>query len=266
MAGECEGLARIASNDEESARLGYRLLIMYHHTKTKGDIAVSKAIADLIEKGYGVFTPLTEHLPFDLIAYKDGKLYKIQAKYGVARNITTWASKQGNHRKFYKDGDFDYYAVYLPDKNLVVYPALKFGGHLIRTEPLEKSSASYYWYEDFLDFTDEAKKRNFKDFGIDLALSKAFTDNIGNKKVERPSSEELKTLLWSMPTIKIAQKFGVSDKAISKWAKYYNIKKPPRGYWRKVETKTLACPADSGLGTSNLDVEGSTPSQATLRV
>jgi hypothetical protein len=41
-------------------------------------------------------------------------------------------------------------------------------------------------------------------------------------------------MLWLKPTTKIAIDFGVSDKSIEKWAKYYNLKKPPRGYWSKL--------------------------------
>lgn len=51
------------------------------------------------------------------------------------------------------------------------------------------------------------------------------------RKVARPNKEELESLVWLMPTVKIANKFGVSDKAISKWCKLYNIVKPGRGYW-----------------------------------
>lgn len=51
------------------------------------------------------------------------------------------------------------------------------------------------------------------------------------RKVERPSKEELNKLLWEKPTTKIAEDFGVSDSAVSKWAKSYNLEKPPRGYW-----------------------------------
>lgn len=40
-------------------------------------------------------------------------------------------------------------------------------------------------------------------------------------------------LLWEIPTTQIAKKYGVSDKAIGKWAKSYGIDKPPRGYWMK---------------------------------
>jgi hypothetical protein len=50
------------------------------------------------------------------------------------------------------------------------------------------------------------------------------------------SADELKNLVWEIPTIKIAEMFGVSDKAIEKRCKKFGIPKPPRGYWRKLET------------------------------
>lgn len=51
------------------------------------------------------------------------------------------------------------------------------------------------------------------------------------RKVERPTAEELREMLWEKPTSQIAKQFGVSDKAVEKWAKAYNLSKPPRGYW-----------------------------------
>lgn len=54
-------------------------------------------------------------------------------------------------------------------------------------------------------------------------------------KVEWPEKEILSKLVWEMPTIQIAKDFGVSDKAIQKWCKFYEISKPPRGYWAKVK-------------------------------
>jgi hypothetical protein len=53
------------------------------------------------------------------------------------------------------------------------------------------------------------------------------------RRVKRPTSSVLKKLLWEMPTTQIAKRFGVSDKAVEKWAKFYKIPKPPRGYWAK---------------------------------
>jgi hypothetical protein len=53
------------------------------------------------------------------------------------------------------------------------------------------------------------------------------------RKVVRPSKEELSGMLWQEPTTKIAERLGISDKAVEKWAKSYGIAKPPRGYWAK---------------------------------
>lgn len=53
------------------------------------------------------------------------------------------------------------------------------------------------------------------------------------RKVVRPSKEELTIMIWETPTTHIAKKYGVSDNAVAKWCKNYNISKPPRGYWAK---------------------------------
>lgn len=58
------------------------------------------------------------------------------------------------------------------------------------------------------------------------------------QKVCRPSKSELKIMLWEMPTTKIAKQYGVSDTAVSKWAKFYNLQKPPRGYWTNKTIKS----------------------------
>ena len=70
------------------------------------------------------------------------------------------------------------------------------------------------------------------------------TENIFNaraakRKVERPSKEELQKMLWEIPTTHIAEKFGVSDTAIKKWAQGYGLEKPPRGYWEKLKSNKL---------------------------
>lgn len=56
------------------------------------------------------------------------------------------------------------------------------------------------------------------------------------RKVERPSKEVLEKFLWEKPTSQIAIDFGVSDNAITKWAKSYGLEKPPRGYWSKLKS------------------------------
>ena len=39
-----------------------------------------------------------------------------------------------------------------------------------------------------------------------------------------------------MSTVQVAKLLGVSDVAVAKRCKRLGIEKPPRGYWRKVET------------------------------
>lgn len=43
------------------------------------------------------------------------------------------------------------------------------------------------------------------------------------RKVERPNKEELETLIKEKPFTRIAEQYGVSDKAITKWCKYYGL-------------------------------------------
>jgi len=209
---------------------------MKHHTKEKGDIAVTKIIADLTEKGFDILLPISEHLPFDLIAYKDHISYRLQCKYasdGIAKCKTSWADKNGNHVKKYSINDFDYFGLYLPDTKSCVYPSAKYMGSKINTE-IPNSGVAFYWYKDFLQFTNDAERKTYKDFNIDLTKTmteKTIQAHINSRKVIRPSKEELEKLLWEKPTTQIAEQFGVSDKAIEKWSKNYGINKPPRGYW-----------------------------------
>jgi len=45
---------------------------------------------------------------------------------------------------------------------------------------------------------------------------------------------EMQQMVWEMPTVHIASVYGVSDKAIEKFCKKHQIKKPGRGYWAKI--------------------------------
>lgn len=138
-------------------------IMKQHLTKEKGNIAVAKTICDLTEKGYTTFTPtISEHLPFDVLAYKDNVFYRIQVKYsadGMVNKRSSWANKQGTHNIKYNKSDFDYYAIYLPNINTVIYPSSSFKGYTIRTIP-PTISCEFWWWEDFTTFTDIVKMRN----------------------------------------------------------------------------------------------------------
>ena len=99
-----------------------------HYTKNKGDLGVLKAQLDLYEKGYLILTPQTEHSPFDLVGYKDGKFLRIQVKYRTAKNDkievpfrTCWADKNGTHTQDYDKNEIDVMCVYCPDTDKCYY-------------------------------------------------------------------------------------------------------------------------------------------------
>lgn len=104
--------------------------VYLHHTKDKGDLGVIKIMADLSEQGLKILTPISEHLPFDIVVFSEvsGKLYKVQVKYkAMVRGVvqvplkTSFYGKTGSVTKRYKDDDFDIIAIYCPDINSCAY-------------------------------------------------------------------------------------------------------------------------------------------------
>lgn len=200
---------------------------MIPESKQKGDIGAIKVISDLAEKGYVILTPLVcESLPFDVVAYKDGKFTKIQCKYtsnGSAPKATSWTDKHGSHKRKYRDGDFDYYGLYLPSINKVIYPSIKFAGSTIRST-IPATNQKFYWWEDFKDFTDFADKRSVKDDG----MTKRKTSDTSSFKFELlkiPSKEELIQLYSAKSLKEIACDYKISERVVSGWIKKYNILK-----------------------------------------
>jgi len=100
-----------------------------HHTKTKADLGVAKTIADLMSKGIIPCIPLSEHQPYDLIAVlPNGKTLKLQVKYATLKKgkvevkfRTCWVDRNRTHMRKYSESEFDYYAIYCPEKEKVLY-------------------------------------------------------------------------------------------------------------------------------------------------
>ncbi len=49
------------------------------------------------------------------------------------------------------------------------------------------------------------------------------------------TKEELEGLVWSYPSTEVGRLLNISDVAVGKRCKRLGIKKPPRGYWRRLE-------------------------------
>ena len=100
-----------------------------HHTKRKGDLGVLKAQVDLFEQGFAVLSPLTEHAPFDLVAYRSGEFRRVQVKYRRLDKFgkldvkfsTCWTDRSGTHTVPIDKTEVDLYCVYCPDTDECYY-------------------------------------------------------------------------------------------------------------------------------------------------
>ncbi|MBI5872968.1 MAG: hypothetical protein HZB36_02350 [Candidatus Omnitrophica bacterium] len=131
-----------------------------HHTKVKADIGVAKCIADLASKGYIPCIPLSEHQPYDIVAVLDkGAVVKLQVKYASLQDNgtievkfrTSWADKNGTHVRYYKENDFDLFAIYCPEKDIVLYvPNTKDAPTAIRFDKTRNNQGRYVsWADDY---------------------------------------------------------------------------------------------------------------------
>jgi len=99
-----------------------------HHTKNKGDLGVLHAKVDLAEKGYRLLLPLSEHEPFDLVAYKDETFLRVQVRYRTMVKgyiavpfRTSWADRNGSHTLKLDKSSVDVFCVYCPDTRTCYY-------------------------------------------------------------------------------------------------------------------------------------------------
>ena len=103
---------------------------MRHHTKDKGDIGLVCVMADLLKHDIQVALPVSEHLPFDLVAIDpSGQTLKVSVKYRVmsnrgsisVRSQSVWNDRNGTHYRRHGVGDYDAIAIYCPDTDECYY-------------------------------------------------------------------------------------------------------------------------------------------------
>lgn len=208
---------------------------MNHHTKDKGDIGLTKVIADLVEKGFKISLPLHEHLQYDLIADFEGKLIRVQTKFRYKQQskksisfkcATTHRGHNGKvvERK-YLESDFELYAIYSLETKLCYYVPNVGQNSITICESFSQSYTYVYWYEDFLDpliskLPQKRKSENFANFNPP-ALKNLKHSSL--KVKNRPNCEQLQEEIKKYGYCGTGRKYGVSDNAIRKWEKKYNV-------------------------------------------
>ena len=94
-----------------------------HHTKDKGDQGLGFVLATLLKTNIQVALPLSEHLPFDLIAISmRGELRRVSVKYRAMKNgsievllRSTWRNATGAVQSYLEPGQVYVHAVFCPD-------------------------------------------------------------------------------------------------------------------------------------------------------
>ena len=134
----------------------------YHHTKNKGDLGVRFATFDLTEKGFDVLLPLTEHAPFDLVAYDRQRFFRVSVKYRAApEGIITvnfrsiWADRHGVHVVPLDKNEVDVFAIYCPDTRLCYYldPKEFRSSVVLRVTPAKNNNSKLvHLASDYLEF------------------------------------------------------------------------------------------------------------------
>ena len=174
-----------------------------HHTKLKGDIAVSAVIFDLTKKGYIISEPMSENAPYDLICDTGEKLLRIQVKYranGTIPNKNSWSDKNGNHFNLIDITKIDYFALVNEDYSIICYPLSIMAGNTI-SYSIPNSPTPYNWYEDYLDFKNDIQVKHVAtDFSQRQKSTQIFTN-----KIQWPSIEEMKKLVYEKPSSKLAK-------------------------------------------------------------
>lgn len=139
-----------------------------HHTKLKGDIAVSAVIFDLTKRGFIISEPMSENSPYDIIcdAGKMG-LFRIQVKCRKNAYIpkaTSWADRNGSHTRPIDLSKIDFFALVNDDYSKICYPSVKLAGKSFNWDIPVCHNEYYYWedYKEFM-FDNFPKRKNTKD-------------------------------------------------------------------------------------------------------
>jgi len=231
--------------------------------KQVGDRGQNCAIGHLSRYGLGIAFPLSDNYPFDFIAIAGEKLFKIQVKSSsnhmsgaVCFGITTNNFYTGEIFKYSADS-CDVIGCYdLRRDCLYLLTPKEFedrGSFTIRfNESKNGQIKTCNFHDDFViseqrikdvfgfvapDFEDyysllgeKTYKRKCllcsKEFETLYAKQKYCNSKCAGKsryKVSRPLKDELAGMVKSMSWVAIGKKYGVSDNAVRKWAKSYEL-------------------------------------------
>lgn len=97
---------------------------------------------------------------------------------------------------------------------------------LIENEPISEKQL-------VLRFSSKSKPKKPRQSAPDVNWRKLPKPN--QRKVVRPSKEQLEILVWEAPILELARRFGITDNAVRRWCRDYGITNiPPLRYWPRI--------------------------------
>jgi hypothetical protein len=169
---------------------------MRHKTKDKGDLGVAKTIPHLLAHGIHCCVPLSEHLPFDLIAVMPDftTLRRVQVKY---RKIARRGCIELNFRSNYYDtkriysqpvdwNEIDCYAVFSPETGEIYYLNVDEIPHdmvtlTLRIEPTKNGQEKRVWWAK--DFSDPCRIAQYTESASALRREVSELDEVAIAKM-----------------------------------------------------------------------------------
>lgn len=229
--------------------------------KQKGLLTELHCQLAFTELGFLVMTPLSEDSRYDYIIDLGNKFLRIQCKTcnpksdgsGITFSCrSTQVNATGCHSKSYTKNEIDYfYTYYLGISYLVPVEECSSDKTLRFTIPqsgqikgisfakdfelkkvlIEKENIDTFQEVETVILNEETSLSNKKTAVCPNCNGPMFIEanlcnkcqQIARRIVERPSRNELKNLIRTMPFVQIGKQYGVSDNTIRKWCKFENL-------------------------------------------
>jgi hypothetical protein len=132
------------------------------NTKTKGDIAESRALYEFIKRKIPVCLPFGDNQRYDMIAEFNGKLNRIQVKMSNEEDrgsIICYARSSTNHttnkRLSGYEGEVDYFVFYNMTRDIIALVPIEElnGSQIVRLRVEPAGSINQYKVRYFSDYT-----------------------------------------------------------------------------------------------------------------
>lgn len=228
------------------------------YTKFKGNLTELKCLIGFMSMGFDCSIPYGDNSRYDMIVDVGDELLRVQCKSASnpikdgkrdlsafqISTVTQTVNTKEIVRRRYTDEQIDYFATCYEDKVYIIPVEECSTAKTLRLAPPTSGSSAYNKAEDYLLENRLGHKVN-PDFIVSREASKPPTVHVctqcksntvskengicvecatfNARKVERPSREELKGLLRLKSFVEIGKDYGVSDNAVRRWCKSYNL-------------------------------------------